>query len=164
MNYLRFQSIIYSLVKVQCTLRLVCVCVCLCVCVCVWERERAWVRVYIFNHCRQHFCMFTLKASLLLKQRKLLLQWITWTVSSAELLGKLLWQHHHNHRHHSIIYLMTGQQPLSKLVLYSGTSSALSLNIWYLLSSWKPSSSSSHLFLVVPSLLSFLQLRALEVS
>jgi hypothetical protein len=41
---------------------------------------------------------------------------------------------------------------------------AVSLNFWYLLSSLRSSCSCSHLLLVVPSFVSFLQLRALEGS
>jgi hypothetical protein len=53
---------------------------------------------------------------------------------------------------------------LSKLLLYRVPFSALPWNFRYLLSSLRSSSSSSHLLLVVPSLLPFLHLRALEGS
>ena len=149
-----------------CTEAGVCVCVCVCVCSCVWEGEGGWVRAcmhtYLIIADSISVCLHLL-ASLLLKQRKLLLQRIKGMGSSAELLDKLLW-YHHNHQHRSTICLKTGQQRLSKLLLYRVPFNHLSWNFRYLLSSSKSSSSSSHLLLVVPSFLPFLQLRALEGS
>ena len=65
---LRFQSIIYSLVTVQCALRLVCVCVCVCVGGWVFGWVCGCVYTYLIIVGNISVCLHLLE-SLLLKQK-----------------------------------------------------------------------------------------------